>query len=124
MPTKHRRVQVLLDPDDFAVVRDLARATRLSMSRICADVVGEAVPIMARSLAMLEDAARLTEEAKAQLRYDLRREERIAERAKVQAWGALAAAEAAIAKAGRGRAAAAPTRPKGGVGRRSSSPPE
>jgi hypothetical protein len=118
MPTKQRRVQVMLEPEHFATVRDLAKATRLSMSRICADVIEEAAPIMLRSLAMLRDAARLTEEAKVQLRRDLTREERVLHRAQGQAFGALAAAEAAIAKAGRGRAAAAPGPAKAGIRRR------
>jgi hypothetical protein len=100
MPTKRHRVQVMLAPEHFATLRDLAKAARLSMSRIAADVIEEAAPIMARSLAMLNDAATLTEEAKKQLRRDIAREERTMTRAASLAYGSLAATEAAIRKAG------------------------
>jgi hypothetical protein len=111
MPTTRHRVQVMLDQEHFETIRDLAKATRLSMSCICADVIGEAAPLLARSVQMVQDASRLTSESMAQLRLDIAKEERVLQRAAGQAFGALAGAEAAIRKAaGRapgGRAAGA-----------------
>jgi hypothetical protein len=113
MPTKLRRVQVMLDPKHFDTLQALSKSTRLSMSRLAADVIEEAIPLLSRALAMLNDAAKLTEEAKTQLRRDLGKEERLVMRAQGQAYGALASAEAAIAKAARrGRAAGAPGGPR------------
>ena len=116
------RIQVAVTPDTDRIVTRLAKATRLSKSRICADVIEEAAPLMARSLKMLLDAAKLTEQARVELRKDIAREERIMQTAAGSAFGALAAAEAAIAKAGGGRVAAASGPAKTGIRRRRSTP--
>lgn len=101
MPTTGPRIQVALDDTTYRVIRRLSKAARLSMSRLCADVIEQAAPLMARSTKMLEDAARLSEEAKDQLRRDIAKEERVLTRATGQAFGALAATEEAIRKASR-----------------------
>jgi fructoselysine-6-P-deglycase FrlB-like protein len=123
VPTTGPRIQVALDDTTYQVLRNLSKVARLSMSRICSDLITEAAPLLARSAKMIEDAARLTEEAKDQLRLDLVREERIVTRAAGHAFGALASAEQAIKKAAgrapggraapaRGRTAAKSTTPQ------------
>jgi hypothetical protein len=99
MPTTRHRIQVQVDPLTYRTISRLAKAGRMSMSRICADVIEQAIPVIGRSAKMLEDAARLSEEAKDQLRLDLAREEATARQAYGQAFNALAASEAAIRKA-------------------------
>lgn len=96
MPTTGPRIQVALDETTYDVIRRLSKASRLSMSRICADVIDQAAPVMARSTKMLEAAAALSEEARDQLRRDIAKEEKVARRAYGQAFAALAATEAAI----------------------------
>lgn len=108
MAATQPRIQVMVDATTHRVVKRLSKAARLSMSRICADVIEQAAPVLARSVKMLEDAAKLSEEAKAQLKRDLAREEAIARKAYGSAFEALAATENAIQKAaGGGRAAPA-----------------
>jgi hypothetical protein len=120
MAATQPRIQVMVDATTHRVVKRLSKAARLSMSRICADVIEQAAPVLARSVKMLEAAAQLSEEAKVQLRLDIAKEERIARTAYGNAMGALAETEVAIRKAAgrapgggearaRGRPAAKPT---------------
>jgi hypothetical protein len=99
MAATQPRIQVMVDATTHRVVKRLSKAARLSMSRICADVIEQAAPILARSVKMLEDAAKLSEEAKVQLRRDIAKEERIARTAYGNAMGALAETETVIRRA-------------------------
>jgi hypothetical protein len=102
MPTKHRRIQVLVRADTYRTVSKLAKVSRLSMSRICADLIEEAAPVLARARTMLDDAARLTDEARSTLRRDMGKAVKGAERAHGIAMATIAETEAAIRKAGGG----------------------
>lgn len=100
MPTAHKRIQVLLTPEQYEVVHELAKATRLSMSRIVSDIVEPSVPLLVRSRQMLQNAAKLTEEARAALRPDLDKHEKDLRLAASAAYEALAETEATIRRAG------------------------
>lgn len=102
MPTARRRIQVMLDEEQYEAVRDLAQATRLSMSRVVADVIEPAVPLLIRARKMILDASVLTTEAHQLLKHDLAVNERKAEKAAGHAYQALAETEAAIRRAGVG----------------------
>lgn len=114
MPATQPRIQVMVDATTLRVVKRLAKASRLSMSRVCADVIEQAAPLMARSVKMLEDAAKLSAEARSQLKRDLAKEEKIAVQALGTAMGALAETEKALRKAAGGGGEARAT---GAVGR-------
>lgn len=101
MPTTRHRVQVMLEPEQFEAVRDLAAATRLSMSRICADIITEATPLLNRAAAMTVAAASLTDEARALLKPGLERTEDQLIGNAARAYAALADTEAAIKRASR-----------------------
>jgi hypothetical protein len=120
MPTPRPRIAVLLPLDQYEAVRDLAKATRLSMSRVIADVIEPAVPFLIRSTEMLRQSALLTEEAKFSLRRDLDKQEKVLMKAAGSAYHALAETEAAIKRAG-GGARSGPRQP---ARRRRSSPAE
>lgn len=116
MPTKHRRIAVMLPPEHYDAIDQLSKTIRLSKSRIIADLVEPSVPLLVRARKMAQDAASLTAEASALLRRDIDRHERTMERAASSAFTALADAEAAISQAAKGsregmRAARPPRRP-------------
>jgi hypothetical protein len=99
MPSKLPRVVAIVTPEQFAVIDDLAKAARLSRSRIVGDILEQALPVISRSAAMIRQAAALTEEARAALRPTLHRREGDAMRAASDAYRVLADTEAAIRKA-------------------------
>jgi hypothetical protein len=60
-------VQVTLTADEYETVRRLAFRTRQSQSKVIADLVHDAFPVLLRVADTLDAAASLTEEARAQL---------------------------------------------------------
>jgi len=125
MPSTLPRVQVRLTHEQYAAIAAIAARSRLSMSRIVSDIIEPHLPVLRSAAKMLEDAAHLTEKARADLAPMLAANERRVVRAHADAFATLAETQDAISKArGRGVSGAKRAPPQPSASRRRRPPAE
>lgn len=103
MPSTKPRVNLTLEPEAFATLTRLSKAAKLPRARLLADLLEEALPLMERSAAMLEQAATLSAEARDQLRAKVDQLDTQATAGAGQVFDAIAQAESVIREARAGR---------------------